>query len=95
MIFAPLARLVAVVAVPVRLPVTLPTNVVAVTIPVNLPDPVTVNALVAVVVPIPTNELVCIPVTFFSKYPCPPVLLAFIVTYPWFADTLMFVPGLI
>ena len=72
---------------------TLPTNVVAVTIPVNLPDPVTVNALVAVVVPIPTNVLVFIPVAFFAKYPV--ALVAFNVTYPWFADTLMFVPGLI
>ena len=68
---------------------TLPTNVVAVTIPVNLPDPVTVNALVAVVVPIPTNVLVFIPVTFFSKYPV--ALVAFIVTCHWFPVKLMFV----
>ena len=51
---------------------TLPTNVVAVTIPVNLPDPVTVKALVEVVVPIPTLDVVFIPVAFFWKYPCAP-----------------------
>ena len=50
-------------------PVRLPTNVVAVTIPVNLPDPVTVKVLVAVVVPIPTLDVVFIPVAFFWKYP--------------------------
>ena len=52
---------------PVTLPVTLPTNVVAVTIPVNLPSPDTVKALVEVVVPIPTLDVVFIPVAFFWK----------------------------
>ena len=46
--------LVAVVAVPV----SAPTNVVAVTTPVKVPLPVTVRALVGFVVPIPTLESV-------------------------------------
>ena len=61
---------------------TLPTNVVAVTIPVNLPSPDTVKALVDVVVPIPTLDVVFIPVAFFWKYPCAPPDAELIVIVP-------------
>ena len=42
----------------VAVPVSAPTNVVAVTTPVKVPSPVTVRALVGFVVPIPTLESV-------------------------------------